>query len=255
MQLVCPHCGEPVPSENINIQRMAAVCPACNTVFQFDVSDSKIKRRKVKQPQHITSDETDGHLNIAFRTNFRLDQNEYFIGSALSSVVFTIITIVFIGIALAKPASTFLALGSGLLTLCLYYWLALVAYNKTHIEVSDEQLMVSRKPLPNIFRQPHTIERSGIENVRYEETAASKKEGYDTPRYNVWAEMVDGNHKLVVSDVVEDYAVFISQRLNEYLDLDAAPDVSRPLDDEGEVVDEAVSDEMTSHAKSSHNGR
>jgi hypothetical protein len=250
-QLICPHCGKLVPSENINIQRMAAVCPACNTVFQFDLSDSRIKRRKIKQPQHITTDETDHHLNIAFRTNFRLDRNETFISSAIASALFTFITILFIGVALKKPESAPFALGFGLLTLFFYYWLALVAYNKTHIEVSDEQITVSRKPLPNLFRQPNTIDLSGMESVRYEETVASKKEGYDTPRYHVWAEMVDGNRKLIVSDIVEDYAVFLSQRLNEFLDLETAPDVSHLMDDDGKAENGEVPEEVTSQSKSS----
>ncbi len=249
MQLTCPHCGEPIPSENINIQRLAAVCPACNTVFQFDPAESKIKRRKIKQPQPITTDENDGHLNIAFRTNFRLDKSEAFVGSALGGVVFTLLTILFIATTFTKPATLPFAFGFTLVTLFFYYWMALVAFNKTHITVDDEQIRVSRKPLPSFFPNK-SIDLSGIDRVRYEETAASKKEGYDTRRFNVWAEMVDGSPKLIVGDVIEDYAVFLSQRLNEYLDLDATPDVSHLMDEEPATDDELVEEELTSRAKS-----
>lgn len=248
MQLICPHCGKPLSAENINIQRMAAVCPACHTVFQFDPSnsDSKIKRRKVKQPSHIISYENDGHLTIAFRTNFRLDQNEAFLFTAGFSAFFTFITI----ILASQSEFALITLGFGLFTLMLYYLLGLVAFNKTHIEISDEEITVSRKPLPNLLTQPNTISLSEIEIVGYEETAASKKDSYDTPRYNVWAERVDGNRKLIVGDVVEDYAVFISQRLNELLDLDSTPDVSRLSDDEWQAGDEQAPDERIRQSKS-----
>ena len=252
MQLICPHCGAQVTSENINIQRFAAVCSACHTVFGFDPSESKIKRRKVKQPGPITSDETDDHLNLAFRTNFRLDKNGAFLSSAGLSVCFTFITALDVAVYFAEPDFILVPLGFGFLTLCLYYWLALVVYNKTHIEISDTEIRVSRKPLPNFLRPTNTINLAGVERIRYEETAASRKEGYDTPRYHVWAEVVDGNRRLVVGDVIEDYAVFLSQRLNEFLDLDSAPDASRLQDAERESEDGQLPDVFTAQSESSH---
>ena len=250
MQLTCPNCGKPVQAENINIQRMAAVCPSCHAVFQFDPSASRIKRRKVKQPQQLTTEELDSRLNIAFRTNFRLDSNEEFLASAFLSVVFTFITLILINKHLVDPVPLLIPLGFGLLTLFLYYWLALVVFNKTHIEISDESIKVSRKPIPNILTAANTISLAGIESIRYEETMASREHGYDTPRYNVWAETVDGSRKLIVGDVIEDYAVFISQRLNEQLDLDA-PDTSRLLEPETEAESEQSADPLNTPSESS----
>lgn len=249
MQLTCPNCGQPVPAEQINIQRMAAVCPACHNIFQFDASPTKIKRQKIKQPHQITLDETDNHLKMAFRTNFRLDKNEAFLLSGGLSVFFTFITIISATKALANPTAALVTLGMGLFTLCLYYWLALTAFNKTHIEINDEEIQVSRRPLPNLLTQPNTISLAGVESIRYEETPASKKEAYDIPRYHVWAETVDGNRKLIVGDLIEEYAVFVSQRLNECLD--GVPDVSHLMD---EVEDGQVSDEFNTRSKSALNG-
>ncbi|MBZ0287912.1 MAG: zinc-ribbon domain-containing protein [Anaerolineae bacterium] len=250
MQIVCPHCGEPITAEHINIQRMAAVCPACHTVFAFDPSPPNRKRRKIKQPGTITTDETGDRLHIAFRTNFRLDTHEPFIMAVILSVLLTFITALIVSKALTASIPALLPLGFGLGTLLLYYMTALIAYNKTHIEVSNERITVSRGPLPVPFAQPTTISLAGVEAIRCEETPVSKREGYDTPRYNVWAETVDGSRRFIVSDVLEDYAVFLAQRLNEFLDLETAPDTARLLDDEIEDETEATQDTFTAESDS-----
>lgn len=249
MQIICPNCGEPVSSENINIQRMAAVCPACDSVFQFEVAESKIKRRKIKQPQQIASDETDGHLNIAFRTNFRLEKNENFLATVMVSFLFTFMTILIATKYNAESVPIVIPIGLGLITLFLYYSMALMIYNKTHIQVDDEQIKVSRKPLPNVLTQPNIINLSTVSIIRYEETPASKKEAYDLPRYNVWAEKVDGNRQVIVSDIVEEYAVFVSQRLNEFLEREDAPDASRLLDDDPIAEDVQIADGLITSSK------
>ena len=91
MQVNCPNCGEKVPAENINIQKMTAVCPACDTVFSFDLpeAETKAKRRKVKQPSKLMIQDNDT-LQMAFQTNFRLDRNEAFISSAMGSICLTV---------------------------------------------------------------------------------------------------------------------------------------------------------------------
>lgn len=250
MQVICPNCGHQVTAENINIQQMVAVCPNCHSVFRFDVSESKIKQRKVKKPYNLTADDAGGGLRIAFRTNFRLFENEPFLISMGISIFFTLMTAFIMSQISIAP----MTLGAGLAALVAYYWLALIVFNKTHIEVNDEEIRVSRKPLPNLLIAPNTISRSGIKNIHYEETVISKREGYDVPRYNVWAETVDGNRKIIVSEVIEDYAVFISQRLNEFIEPESAPearDVSRLLDDQAEAEN---GHEVISQSESSNKG-
>jgi hypothetical protein len=254
MQVICPQCGEPVSAEQINIQRMAAVCPACHSVFQFEPSPvhAKAKRQKVKQPPRLELDEDDTHLRLAFRTNFRLGENETFLFGVFFSVVFTFITLIISSRGLASPSMMLLAGGFGLVAVTLYYWLALLLYNKTHIEASDEAIRVSRRPLPGLFSQPETIPLAGTEQIRVEETPASKEAGYSTPRYNVWAHTVDGKRRLIVGDLVDDYADFVAQRLNELLDLEPTPNVSRLLDNAWEADETQTPDAFNTSSQSSH---
>lgn len=229
MQLTCPQCGEHVPAEKINIQQLIAVCPHCDTVFEFSAPKENPKRRKVKQPQNLMIRESD-RLEVAFRTNFTLDQNENFIVISILIVVFTITGLLGINSYPAGSVPLLLSIAVASFLSFLFYSLGLIVYNKTHIVMDDEAITVSRKPLPNIFRQAEEINLSDVIAIHCEETAISKKEAYDTQRYAVFAETSDGRRKIIVNDVTEDYAYFIARRLDEYLHHDEEVDTSRLVD-------------------------
>lgn len=250
MQLICPNCGEPIPASNINIQKLAAVCPACNTVFSFDPApaEPKIKHQKVKQPPQLELRDEDDTLHMAFRTNFRLDRDEGFISSAAGSLFFTFMTFIMAGSYFAEGAPILLPISVALVTLCFYYALALIVYNRTHIGMNDERIQVTRQPIPNFMGRVHEVSLAGVVAIRCEETAISKQKAYDTPRYRVWAELADGRQKLIVNDVTEDYAYFITQRLDERLHEEADVDVSR-LEDAEHIHDEELEAHQTTESK------
>lgn len=246
MQLTCPNCGGPIPSKGVNIQKMVGVCPACDTVFKFEPPQDKIKRRKVKPPQNLIVAEANDDLHLAFVTNFRLDKSESFISAVILSLSFTIITVLMLSKFQASNTTGVLVTAVfALISMLTFYGLALMVYNKTHIEMDDTRIKVSRKPLPSPFNQTQNIGLAGVIAIRCEETPASKEKGYDTPRYNVWAETEDARRKAIVSNVTEDYALFITQYLNEQLETAADPDVSHLTDDEQigspeQTLDEAI---------------
>ena len=244
MQVICPNCGEKVPATNINIQKMTAVCPACDTVFSFDVPETqKAKRRKVKRPARLVLND-DATLHMAFWTNFRLDKNGDFLSSAMMSGSMGFIALLLIA---TGKAPLILTLGFVLIALAFVYRLVLTALNKTHIEMDEDTIKVTRKPLPNPFNQGHEVPLAGVAAIKYEETALSKKEAYDTPRYQVWAETADGSRRNIVNDVTEDYAVFIAQHLQERLQIDADLDVSR-LEDDDQRLDDTEDVQEVVHA-------
>ena len=253
MQLICPACGEGVKAENVNVQQMVAVCSACDQVFQFSLDDPKPKRRKVKQPPQLDFDEADD-LHLSFRTNFRLDKSEAFLSSLLGSVFLTFTTFILMSEEFTSKLPLIIPLGFGIVTLFFYYWMALTVYNKTHIVMDDESIRVSRQPLPSLFNQTRTVNLAGVRSIYSEETAISQKEAYDTPRFHVWAEMEDGSRRLIVTDMIEDYTVFIAQKLNERLnenDGENDVDLSRLVDvqqsSEIDYVSETMQASQTNH--------
>lgn len=236
-QLTCPNCGTKIPAEKINIQELVAVCPTCDTIFKFTPSEAnKTKRRKVKKPEHLQIEESPQGTRFTFRTNFRLDRSEAVVAGGSLALIFSIISIVLVNQALQGLKDVpipLLALMIGF-SLSLFYYLALEVYNKTVVTLEDEQIKVARQPLPNPLTQPSVLNLSGVESFIYEETPASIKEAYDTPRFHVWAVLADGSRRVLLKDLVEDYAIFISQELNERLELNHNADVSRLVDELGD---------------------
>ncbi len=227
MQLTCPQCNQPVEADNINIQQLVALCPACSAVFEFSMprARNKPKRRKVQRPEHLRVEETD-RLQLAFRTNFRLDKDENFINSATLSAAFSFVAVLMIALNLEGEGPLILPLLFSLLSALAWFWLATLTYNKTHIVMGEECIQVSRQPLPSLGKT-RTITLSGIDSISAEETTASQEQGYDTPRYHVWANAIDESRKLIVGDVTENYALYIAGRLDEYLHRDEIAEVGR----------------------------
>ncbi len=235
MQVICPNCGEKVTADHINIQKMTAICAACDTVFSFDLPETqKAKRRKVKQPVKLTLRD-DQILHMDFWTNFRLDKSEAFLSSAILSASMGFIALLLLA---TQKAPLILMLGFFVIALASVYRMALIALNKTHIEMDEDLIKVTRKPLPNPLNQGHEVPLAGVTAIKFEETAASKKDAYDTPRYQVWAQTEDGSRRTIVNDVTEEYAVFIAQRLEERLQTDADIDLSHLEDDENHSDDQ-----------------
>lgn len=234
MQVNCPNCGEKATAENINIQNMTAVCASCDTVFPFEIPKAKAKRRKVKQPAKLTLRDAET-LQMEFWTNFRLDRNEGFLSSAIGGMSMALVAALLLGAEGVPPIMPLFFVVAALVP---FYWMALIVLNKTHIDMDEDTISVARKPIPNPLNPGYEIPLAGVVAIKYEETDVSKKQGYDTPRYRVWAETSDGNRRTIVNDVTEEYAIFIAQRLEERLHMDIEGDISR-LDDTGDHYDDA----------------
>ncbi len=234
MQVTCPNCGAKVTADHINIHQMTAVCANCDTIFPFNLPTAKAKRRKVKQPAQLILRDDDT-LEIDFRTNFRLDRNETVIASTIGGLSFLLISILLLndGDSPAILTGAFFAVA-----LTLFYIVALTIINKTHLKMDEDAITLTRGPLPNPLNQVNEISLAGVTNIKYEETALSKKEAFDTPRYQVWAETEDGSRRIIITNIIEEYAVYIAQRLDERLQTDLNPDTSRLEDDQHAAAEE-----------------
>ena len=228
---------------------MVALCERCSSVFDINKQQPKTKRRKIKRPQQLRIMAADP-LHLAFRTNFRLDKSENFTTSAILSGVFSLVTLLMAGLYIEGEVPIFLPLMFMLMASAALYSLATIAYNKTHIQLDSESIYVSRRPLPSLT-QARQLELDDADAFSAEETAASQREGYDTPRYHVWAHYANGGRKLVSGDLTEDYASYIASQLNLQLYQDDAASAARLSDTQSEEqAAEQTSDTLANRKQS-----
>jgi hypothetical protein len=218
MQLNCPQCGTAIPATQINVQKLVAICPACDHLFSFDPpNNAKTKRRKVKKPEAFQIEESARGLHMAYRTNFRLDRDITFNNSLVLGLMFS-----FAAILMVSAGELLVSAGFTVWAAFSFYALALRVYNKTHIDMHSDTITVTRQPIANPIDRPDTIDLSGVEAFTCEETPISIRESYDTRRYRVLAQRTDGTTQIIVNDLVGDYGYFIAQQLREQLDWERA---------------------------------
>lgn len=237
MQVRCQNCGAKVPAENINVQKMTAVCTACDNVFSFELPEAKAKTkwRDVRQPEKLALRDAET-LRMEFATNFRLEKSAGFVLGTFGGLG-SILLALLVGAEAETPS--LMPLVFLLIAAALFYWSALTVMNKTFIEMDDDAIAIQRKPIPSLFDKRREVPLEGVTAIKYEETALSRKEAYDTPRYRVWAETTEGISRTIVNDVIEEYAVFIAQALQERLYIESAPKTARLEDDDQGQDDDA----------------
>src|SRR5262245_30407928 len=73
MHLTCKSCGQSIPAEDMNLDRLVAKCRSCNAVFGFaedlglPAEGKRRKREEVPLPEGITAEETGEGLALVRR--------------------------------------------------------------------------------------------------------------------------------------------------------------------------------------------
>ena len=214
MQLICPNCQSPITVDLINIQEMTAVCGTCHTVFGFDRPQSKQKQRKLKEPDTFDIRESDDNLHMSYGLTSPWYANENIIGGIIVGLAFFLFGFVFRDGAKFSPIIP-LAIWS--VALFSILWTIAFIMNRTHINMNDESIDVSRKPISALSSLRKLIDMTNVEAIHIDETAQSKTEGYETPKYRIWAEMSDRRQETILKDLIEPYASVVAQRLQNYL--------------------------------------
>lgn len=248
MHLVCPECGETIPANNINVQKLIAVCPACAAVFPFDLPHDHPKRRKVKPPQDMRIDEDDDRLHLVFHTGTSLEQNQTTAALFLMTLLAALLTVLLgmsYGTALTGTGGLLLVLGAGFFTLSFAYGVLLGLLNRTHVDVTRETIHVAHRPFPALH-QHESVAVSDVQRIVCERIVTVTP---DTPKYRVQAELTDGSPHMIVNGVTERYAYFVAQCIQQHLD-ETLPDIAR-LCDPAERPDEQP-DEQDAPASRRH---
>jgi hypothetical protein len=235
-QLTCKNCGAPIPAENINIQKTLAVCPECATVFDFSSTveaaapaPHKRKRRKTKQPEHITIQPSASGLDLVYKWGLKAEVPSNLFWMALWAIISLAIGLggtLFAGEPGAWAAT--LVIGAA----PLYYFLCLFT-NATRFLLDEDQLQVRTTPLWFWGAGHATVDTSDIEAVYWELGEDDDEEDEDS--YLVYARLRDGGRKKLFEGIRKQDAEFIAQELNAALYEQEMGDYAHLTDAEGEL--------------------
>lgn len=244
MRLSCIECGKTIPAGNINVQEMIAVCSDCDTVFRFELSDDKPKRRKMKAPERMIVHE-DAPLHLSFSRVFGQEARSGLFGISFATFIFTVIVITTVGGFLAGDIPIFVPLLIGLLWSAGLYTVASLFFNTVTILNDGNQIRASHHPLPHPLQERDVaIDITAIQRIYLEQSYTSKRTGAAEKSFHIYIETFDGTRLVLLKGVPENYAMYIVQQINTQLVEQSADAVSR-LEETPEENDVMMQDEAT----------
>ncbi len=239
--LDCPNCGGDVPAKNVNIDRMVAVCPTCDMVFQFggggvavpsptptSVSSPYGKRKLKQKPRKVApsrairifDDKETGGFEIHKR-----DRNAGRNGAMAFLIFFTLVwdgfMVAWFWIAFSTGELGMAAFGSihGTVGVGLTYWVLSHFLNMTRIAVTQDEITVTTAPI--YVHAPRRFSTEHIDQLYVKQTAY---EANGNHHYEVMADVLgEGAKKLVGGFVNYTDAVYVEQEIEYYLNIEDMP--------------------------------
>ena len=235
MKLECPNCGKEVPADNINMQQTLAVCPACDTVFNFSGGDvnvmagqaqpvkpkNKFSQYEVAMPNRFDVQETDKQMTISYSWFSPTALFLTFFAIIWNGMIFGIFLPAMDGFgSLGFPFAFFPLIFAGV-GLFLIYLNVGQYINRTYIITDARQMRIFSRPLPTFNNQ--TINHDDIQQLFVQQYVNHGKNG-TTVTYGVVAIIQGGHRQKLISQLEKpEQALYIEQELEKYLGIADAP--------------------------------
>lgn len=244
MALNCPNCGAAIPTENINIQEMVALCDQCGNVFNFkgQVQARKAKPRTVPRPKKLRLQEQDDRLEISHRRVYSPSDQAGCVGAG--SIFAGLPTLIYFVGLLDSGLSTALLIIIGVIIAALWGVLIWLLLMTTRIIADEETLSVRSRQFS--FYRNNVLNWQEIVRVLCEETGESQQSSSPDKYYHLSVEMTDGRQIPIQRALPENYAFYITQVLNDRLPTERVTDQIVPGDaffEETPAEDVALADE------------
>ena len=234
MELKCTNCGSIILAENINIQKTLAVCAECNHVFDFSnmMLARKAKKRPPKKPERLHVQDVGEQLKLSYRLALSPGAKFGFLMCTIGSIIVPILLISASNEPIPPKTSFFLFFG--MIMLAFWYTMAVFLTTKTDIIAAEDALIVKTGPLPFPIKDDKIVDRHDINRVFSKETMEWPP---GMPSHNVCMELSDGQEKSLVTALPQEYAFYITRKLDDYLQSGEEVDVIESGD---EFYDDSV---------------
>lgn len=223
IQLTCPNCRKRIRAEDINIEKLVAVCAHCDHVFSFgeELSRAAYRKPEVLLPPGIEAYSMLSELNIEI--DWRQSKSGFL---TFFTIVWNAFLLPFVVVAIASQTyemllflSLHLSVGIGLL----YYTLT-VFLNKTFIIVDAYNLHVEHKPLRLPFYPDRHIPVGEIGQLHIEKYVASRTNNRPDYAFAVVATLTNQeNLKLVKGLKNVNQARYVEQEIERFLKIEDRP--------------------------------
>lgn len=227
MPLRCPHCNQPIRSEDVNIKDVLAKCRSCHTIFSFhrDVEGRAVSkapfrpREPVPLPPKLHVEE----LGSEFRVRWRWFQ--WSLGCLVFFCVFWdgfLVVWYTAGIAGGAPLIFLLfpllhvAVGVGLT-----YFVLCGFINSTTLQIVGGNLSIRHGPLPWRGNLSHPVQ--DFRQFYCQERLVQDK-GSTRQTYDLHAVLTDGSDLKLVSDLTDSaQALYLEQQIEDRLRIKDEP--------------------------------
>jgi len=215
MDVNCKRCHHSIPAEDINLETNFAKCEKCDAVFDFrdQVSSTHTASRpSVASPKGIDLQTTMDGLEIVRR---------WYSPKILFLVLFCLFCdgfmVVWFGIAISKQQWAMAAFGTlhGLVGVGLTYFVVCGFINRTHIQISFQNISIKHQPMP--WFRTKTVPLADIQQVFSKRKVHQNKNGRSYSYEVHYLDQVDKENKLLPGLANPEQALYIEQEIEKTL--------------------------------------
>ncbi len=223
MQLQCPQCNSDIHSDDIHLEKMAAKCKDCHSVFKFEkeLLVEHPMRPEVFLPKgmEILKLRSELELQVSWRSVLQTGLVFFAIFWNIIVLPFAIFAILSGQIIMILGLSLHLAVGIGLI-----YYIITAIFNTTFITVDNHRLHIEHRPLRVPFYPNQDFPAQEIDQIYVNKYVKSKTNGRPDYAYGVEAIMKDKNHVRLVGGLqYADQALYIEQEVESFLGIRDRP--------------------------------
>jgi len=216
-RIQCPHCGAPVATEHINIQKLVAACPQCDQVFSiepfFNTEQPSGLHEKTKRPLDLNIETSEDQFQASYL--WRKGNLGTQVGlTALWGFVAGFTGLALISLMFFESGAVLgLFLGIPGLLLGIYLWLV-VLLNRITVTITSDRIAVRTEPIYKPFVN-RGLPRSQVAQVKVVNTDLGQDPDLD--QYTLYAYSPDGTRRALISGLRRSYAQYLVQHVTTYL--------------------------------------
>jgi hypothetical protein len=223
--LKCKNCRRIIPAKNINLASYMAKCDHCNHIFNFT---PQLSIKTIEEDDRAAPPEGIDILRLNSQLDIDIAWRHNPITKFLVFFVFfwDFVVLVLLTVFLASGVYEIIWVLSIhlIMAFAMNYWLAVVFFNRTNINVNERALEIKHKPLYWPFYPNRYINIADIQQLYCTRYIATSTNGQPAYAYEIQLRTTDNKDiKLIKGLPDANYAKYLEQEIEQYLGIQDTP--------------------------------